>query len=97
MALYKYKSPLSNEDRIFILQLATGSSARYITQLERIYFGVTSYYRNEMREKMRARVGDPYAENFDAIYDEFLLSLYQDLINQNSGQPVGLLLALTQA
>jgi len=90
-----YKSPLSNEDRIFILQFATSSGARYITELERLHFGVTSYYTNEMREKMRYRVNDPYAENFNAIYDEYLLDLYADLLVP-PGIPTGLLLALTQ-
>lgn len=92
---HQYSKPLSNEDRILILQMATGKPWEYLSDLEMEYFGVTSYYANEMRDIFRARIGDPYAENFNNVYDEYLLDLYQDLIVP-PGIPTGLLLALTQ-
>lgn len=75
--------PLSNRERIQILQEYLGSSKEYLSDLEKEHFQITSYFPREMREKFKAKISNVYTGSFDSKYDDYLLVLWQE--NQGAG------------
>jgi len=91
--------PLTNTQRILILQEKLGGGSDYISDLEKDHFGFSS--RSMMRAFMGAYV-QAKNDNFDSVYDDYLLYLWDQLNTtppvvggDNTGRPMGLLLALT--
>lgn len=94
--------PLTNIQRILILQQYESRSDRFLSDLERVHFNTNA--RSEMRPLMAPKVSNTDGA-FDDVYDEYLLALWDEL-NAGSapevggpggdGSPIGLLFALTQ-
>lgn len=95
------KKPLTNMQRILILQAKQNGGSNYLSDLEREHFGTNA--RSRMRPYMHQYV-QAMDGAFDDVYDDYLLYLWDQIQNPipvggtgGPGSPIGLLLALTQA
>ena len=93
----KPTKPLTNQERVVILQAKTGKSYDHIADLEREHFGSNRLTR--MLEYFRTKINP--TGSFDNKYDDYLLQIWDDLQTPAGGpggigSPIGLLIALTQ-